>query len=164
MKKHELICHVGDIVFHNGKKVFVSEILVPGVRKKRIKHPKNKGRFLTTNPVKADICVCRIMENGQVLRRSPFYIGKEWEHTLTKKSEQESEQQQNADDPLLRLPVVIKLTGLAKPTIYRMMRKGTFPQSIKLKIGGLAVGWRQSELDKCLNNLHKEKKNEHQRF
>jgi prophage regulatory protein len=46
-----------------------------------------------------------------------------------------------ADDPdaalrlekFLPLPVVIEVTGLAKPTIYRAMAEGRFPRQVKLE-------------------------------
>lgn len=40
---------------------------------------------------------------------------------------------------VLRLPEVKRLTGLCRSSIYEMMNKGLFPQSISL--GHRAVGW-----------------------
>ncbi|NTV12335.1 MAG: AlpA family phage regulatory protein [Desulfobulbaceae bacterium] len=40
---------------------------------------------------------------------------------------------------VLRLPEVIRLTGLCRSSIYEMMNKGLFPNSITL--GHRAVGW-----------------------
>jgi prophage regulatory protein len=46
----------------------------------------------------------------------------------------------------LRLPSVIRRTGLGRSTIYRMVAKQTFPSPVRL--GGRAVGWRRSDLDR----------------
>ena len=54
-------------------------------------------------------------------------------------------------DPIRRLPFVQEFTGLSKPTIYRKMKDGTFPQSIK--IGSRAVGWPESLLIKWQEGL-----------
>lgn len=40
---------------------------------------------------------------------------------------------------VLRLPAVLRMIGLSRPTLYRMVKAGTFPQPIKL--GAAAVGW-----------------------
>ncbi len=47
-------------------------------------------------------------------------------------------------DRLLRLSEVLTLTGLARTTIYRKMRDGSFPEP--LKIGARAVRWPESEI------------------
>ncbi|MCG9065048.1 AlpA family transcriptional regulator [Laribacter hongkongensis] len=44
----------------------------------------------------------------------------------------------------IRLKEVIRLTGLSRPTIYRRISTGQFPQSIP--IGGGKVAWLYSEL------------------
>ncbi|MGY6404615.1 helix-turn-helix transcriptional regulator [Vibrio parahaemolyticus] len=49
---------------------------------------------------------------------------------------------------IIRLPEVIKETGLSRSTIYLRMSKGDFPQSISL--GDRAVGWLQGEVNQCL--------------
>ncbi|MEO0426178.1 MAG: AlpA family transcriptional regulator [Pseudomonadota bacterium] len=54
-------------------------------------------------------------------------------------------------DPILRRPDVERLTGLARSTIYARMAEGTFPKPIKL--GGSAVGWRQSAIAEWLEAL-----------
>lgn len=46
---------------------------------------------------------------------------------------------------VLRLPEVIKRTGLARSTIYDQMEKGTFPRPIR--IGERAVAWRDSDIE-----------------
>lgn len=55
-------------------------------------------------------------------------------------------------DKIMRLPEVIKMTGLSRSTIYLRMSKGHFPRSISL--GERAVGWLETDierwLDKCV--------------
>jgi prophage regulatory protein len=46
----------------------------------------------------------------------------------------------------IRLSAVIDRTGLSRPTIYRRMRKGEFPQAINLG-GKRAVRWLESSID-----------------
>jgi len=53
-----------------------------------------------------------------------------------------------ADEPprlLARLPIVLKVTGLGRSTIYRWIADGTFPPPVRL--GPRAVAWRWSDLD-----------------
>jgi len=53
-----------------------------------------------------------------------------------------------AGDPprvLARLPVVLKVTGLGRSTIYRWIADGSFPPPVRL--GPRAVAWRWSDLD-----------------
>ncbi|MCC4818401.1 hypothetical protein BCU85_09265 [Vibrio lentus] len=52
---------------------------------------------------------------------------------------------------ILRLPEVIRLTGLSRPTIYRRINAGTFPKQIML--GERAVGWRAYEINQWLESL-----------
>lgn len=49
---------------------------------------------------------------------------------------------------VLRRRSVEERTGLARSTIYRRMRDGTFPPSISL--GGRIVGWRVAEIERFL--------------
>ena len=46
---------------------------------------------------------------------------------------------------ILRLPDVIKSTGRKRSSIYRDVRKGTFPAPVAL--GPRAVGWRESDIE-----------------
>ena len=46
----------------------------------------------------------------------------------------------------LRMPAVVRLTGLGRSTIYRLMDESKFPKSVKL--GDHAVGWRRSDVDR----------------
>ena len=45
---------------------------------------------------------------------------------------------------VIRLPEVIRQTGMCKSQIYALKAKGIFPQSIK--IGPRAVGWYEDEV------------------
>ena len=62
-------CMPGDTILHDGVKMWVSQVLIQG--KERCK--KDTGE-------RADICACKIMDNGQILKRSPVNIGNEWQH------------------------------------------------------------------------------------
>jgi len=52
----------------------------------------------------------------------------------------------NAPHLLARLPVVLKVTGLGRSTIYRWIADGSFPPPVRL--GPHAVAWRWSDLDR----------------
>ena len=49
---------------------------------------------------------------------------------------------------ILRLPGVKKSTGLSRSTIYDKMRRGEFPEPVRL--GERAVGWVEAEIEKWL--------------
>ena len=51
---------------------------------------------------------------------------------------------------LIRRNIVEKRTGLARTTIYSMMKNGTFPQSVK--VGKRAVRWRESDISAFAEN------------
>ena len=51
---------------------------------------------------------------------------------------------------LLTRPEVEELTGLKRATIYRLMRRGGFPEP--RRIGERAVRWRLDELEMWLEN------------
>jgi len=52
---------------------------------------------------------------------------------------------------LLRLPAVLKRTGLKKSSIYASTKAGTFPKPVKL--GARAVAWYAHEVDEWINEL-----------
>jgi len=54
-------------------------------------------------------------------------------------------------DDLLRLPAVIRRTGLSRSTIYRLMGEKQFPLPVKLS--ERAVGWRGSDIDRWSRSL-----------
>ncbi len=76
MKKNRILsCQKGDIVLHNGRKVWVSQVISQGTEDSVDKHGRKKAGE------RAYICVCRIMEdNGQILYRSPRCIDQMWTH------------------------------------------------------------------------------------
>lgn len=45
---------------------------------------------------------------------------------------------------ILRLPDVMRLTGLGRSTIYRLLAAGQFPSPVQLSVR--AVGWRRSDV------------------
>jgi prophage regulatory protein len=49
----------------------------------------------------------------------------------------------------LRIGVVMRLTGLGRSTIYRMMAEHSFPQPVRLS--RRLIAWRRSDLDKWGN-------------
>jgi prophage regulatory protein len=52
---------------------------------------------------------------------------------------------------LLRLPAVLKLTGLKKSSIYAKAKEGNFPRPVRL--GMKAVAWREDEVQLWINAL-----------
>lgn len=48
------------------------------------------------------------------------------------------------EDHILRLPEVLRATGLSRSTLYRQVAAGKFPPPAKL--GLLAVGWSSAEV------------------
>lgn len=56
-----------------------------------------------------------------------------------------SDRQSNAGlQKCFRRPAVEQITGLSRSTIYDWMKRGTFPQPVKL--GARAVAWRESDI------------------
>lgn len=51
----------------------------------------------------------------------------------------------DATSMLLRLPAVMKLTGLGRSTIYRLVAERRFPGPVR--IADRAVAWRRADLD-----------------
>lgn len=49
------------------------------------------------------------------------------------------------NERILRLPEVEKVTGLPRPSIYRMMKDNEFPKAIN--ISTRSIGWLGSEVD-----------------
>lgn len=54
-------------------------------------------------------------------------------------------------DRLLRRPEVEHLTGLSRSCIYKRMEEGSFPKAIP--IGGRLVAWKESDIEKWINDL-----------
>lgn len=49
-------------------------------------------------------------------------------------------------DRIVRMKTVLFRTGLSRSTIYRNIRKGTFPPQIKISVNG--AGWRESDINR----------------
>lgn len=45
----------------------------------------------------------------------------------------------------LRMPMVVRMTGLGRSTIYRLIAMKKFPGPVR--VGDRAVAWRQADLD-----------------
>ena len=56
-----------------------------------------------------------------------------------------------SDYQILRLPQVMKRTGLGRASIYNLRDTGEFPKPIALT--KRAVGWLEAEIDAWLENL-----------
>jgi prophage regulatory protein len=57
-------------------------------------------------------------------------------------------------DVILRIETVVALTGLSKPTIYRLISEKSFPKPLRLTAG--ARGWRLSEVLTWIEGLQRE--------
>ena len=51
---------------------------------------------------------------------------------------------------ILRCHEVVKVTGLSKATIYRMVKAEAFPKPVQL--GRRAVGWRRRNVEEWINS------------
>lgn len=51
---------------------------------------------------------------------------------------------------ILRWPELKNTVGYSRTNIYYLMKKGDFPQAIKL--GGRAIGWLESEVNEWIND------------
>lgn len=56
-------------------------------------------------------------------------------------------------DPILRMPDVMRGTGLGRGIIYRMIQRGEFPRPYRLT--ARASGWRTSEVRAWIDSLPK---------
>jgi prophage regulatory protein len=54
-------------------------------------------------------------------------------------------------DPLLKLPTVIEVTGNSRSKIYSDIKEGLFPAP--LKTGKRAVAWKLSDIEGWINSL-----------
>lgn len=46
----------------------------------------------------------------------------------------------------LRMPMVVRMTGLCRSTIYRLIAENKFPGPVR--VGDRAVAWRRTDLDR----------------
>ncbi|MDP5279936.1 AlpA family phage regulatory protein [Sphingomonas sp. DG1-23] len=53
-------------------------------------------------------------------------------------------------ESFVRLPLVVKRTGLSRATIYRKMARGEFPKS--QRISANAIAWYESDLQRWLRS------------
>ena len=53
-------------------------------------------------------------------------------------------------ETVIRLPEVMRLTGLGKSSIYDAMRTGDFPKSLKLT--KRAIGWRADDVRRWIES------------
>jgi prophage regulatory protein len=58
--------------------------------------------------------------------------------------------QTDTPDSILRIKTVLQRTGLSRSTMYRKMQNGTFPKNVR--ISTRCAGWRESAIDKWLEN------------
>lgn len=65
-------------------------------------------------------------------------------------TDMQANRNQSTNDAILRMPEVLKLTGLSKATIYRMMKVGTFPKQYRLS--ARAVGFKESSVYGWIKN------------
>lgn len=56
----------------------------------------------------------------------------------------------NTPDRIIRTKEVQEMTGLSRTTIWRMERKGEFPNRVSLGVG--SVGWKLSEVNQWVKN------------
>lgn len=56
---------------------------------------------------------------------------------------------------ILKLPDVMKKTGLSKAGLYALIQKGKFPRPVKL--GTRASGWIDDEIDDWIGTLIKDR-------
>ena len=57
-------------------------------------------------------------------------------------------------DLILRIETVVAITGLSKPSIYRLISERSFPRPLRLTAG--ARGWRLSEVLAWIEGLQRE--------
>jgi len=57
-------------------------------------------------------------------------------------------------DLILRIETVVAITGLSKPSIYRLISEKSFPKPLRLTAG--ARGWRLSEVLAWIEGLDRE--------
>jgi prophage regulatory protein len=55
-----------------------------------------------------------------------------------------------ANDRILRLPAVLRRTGLSRSTLYRKVNEGSFPRQIP--ISARCAGWRESHINEWMKN------------
>lgn len=56
----------------------------------------------------------------------------------------------NAEQKILRLPAVLRTTGLSRTTVWRLVKANKFPAPVRLS--ARAIGWRHSEIEGWLRS------------
>lgn len=59
---------------------------------------------------------------------------------------------------LIKIKEVMSITSLARPTIYKYIKNGTFPRPVSL--GGRAVAWVREEVEEWIEQRIAERDNE----
>ena len=54
-------------------------------------------------------------------------------------------------DRFLRMPEVLRITGISRAQVYVLMSQNKFPRQTKISDGGKAAGWLQSEVAEWMN-------------
>jgi prophage regulatory protein len=66
------------------------------------------------------------------------------QHRFSKQADQPIGLADNPPPSFLRMPMVMRMTGLARSTIYRLVAEKKFPGPVKLS--DRAVAWRREDL------------------
>ena len=54
---------------------------------------------------------------------------------------------------IMRIPEVVKITGLSKATIWRRVKSGDFPAPLRLgNLNSRSIGWREGEVEKWIDS------------
>ncbi len=56
-----------------------------------------------------------------------------------------------SEERILRLPAVVRMTGISRSRIYIYMNREVDPFPRSIKLGANMVGWHQSEIETWLN-------------
>ncbi len=59
-------------------------------------------------------------------------------------------------DPVIRMAMLVAITGLSDATLYDKISRGVFPKPFKLFPGGRAAGWRLSTIQSWLSKRESE--------
>ena len=81
---------------------------------------------------------------GKLFQRPTTSTSSRVQDSTRRADETAAPPESGSSDRLLRLPAVLKLTGMAKATIYRLIADRRFPRPIR--ITGRAVAWRERDV------------------
>lgn len=75
VEQKDYTCKAGDSIIHRGRLWVVAQVVCEGTE------PKVTAKRGLSKPGRRDlISAFRVIDNGQVLRRTPIYIHDEWRH------------------------------------------------------------------------------------